>query len=181
MHFKRSNPAGLSGKVPKNPHERRSNPKLTCNPHKGESREYNVSPIHYITESYLIITNQVLILRKVLEVQNESSSEFNCSGNKRVLNDDTRCHDEARTWHHSALSSLAGVVSHSTDQPGGKVHGQVKLAIWSSNISPENKVEPQVRLSILILSKPYPTMGILSPLPRHARLLAGGFVSPKSN
>ena len=93
---------------------------------------------------------------------------------KRVLNDDTRCHDEACTWHHSALSSLAGVVSHSTDQPGGKIHGQVKLAIWSSNESPENKVEPQARLSILILSKAYPTMGILSPLPRHAKLLTEG-------
>ena len=95
---------------------------------------------------------------------------------KRVLNDNTRCHDEARTWHHSALSTLAGVGSHSTDQPGGKVHGQVKLAIWSSNVSPENKVEPQARLSILILNKTYPNMGILSPLPRHARLLARGFV-----
>ena len=92
---------------------------------------------------------------------------------KRVLNDDTRCHDEACTWHHSALSSLAGVVSHSTDQPGGKIHGQVKLAIWSSNVSHGNKVEPQARMSILILSKTYPTMGILSPLPRHASFLAG--------
>ena len=69
---------------------------------------------------------------------------------------------------------VVGVVSHSTDQPGGKVHGQVKLAIGSSNVSPENKVEPQPRLSILILSKAYPTLGILSPLPRHANLLARG-------
>ena len=43
----------------------------------------------------------------------------------------------------------------------------------SSKVSPENKVEPHARLSILILSKAYPTMGILSPLPRHVRLLAG--------
>ena len=105
----------------------------------------------------LIITNQVWNLRKVLEVQIESSSEFTAAEIKQVLNDDIRCHDEARTWHHSALSSLAGVVSHSTDQPGGKTHGQVKLAIWSSNVSPENKVEPQASLSILILSKAYPT------------------------
>jgi hypothetical protein len=27
--------------------------------------------------------------------------------------------------------------SHSTDQPGGKVQGQVKLAIWSSKLIPE--------------------------------------------
>ena len=71
------------------------------------------------------------------------------------------------------MSSLAEVGSHSTDQPGGRVRGQVKLAIMSSKVSTENKVEPQTRLSILILSKAYPTMGILSPLPRHVRLLAG--------
>ena len=50
--------------------------------------------------------------------------------------------------------------------------GQVKLAIMSSKVSPENKVEPQARLSILILSKAYPTMGILSLIPRHARLFS---------
>ena len=65
--------------------------------------------------------------------------------------------------YHLALPSLAGVVSHSTDQPGGKTHGQVKLATLSSNESPENKIEPQARLSILILSKAYPTKGILNP------------------
>ena len=70
------------------------------------------------------------------------------------------------------ISSLARDGSHFTDQPGGNVHGQVKLAICSSNISPGNKVEPQAGLSILILSKAYLTMGILSPLSRHTRLLA---------
>ena len=45
----------------------------------------------------LIITNQVRNLRKVLEVQIESRSEFNAAEIKRVLNDDTGCHDEART------------------------------------------------------------------------------------
>ena len=164
----------LSGKVPKNPPERRSNPKLTCNSHEGESREYNISQILTSQSLNLNITNRVWNLKKVLEIQIESSSESTAAEIKWVLNNDIRCHDEARTWHHSALSSLAGVGSHSTDQPGGKVHCQVKLAIWSSNVSPENKVEPQVRLSILILSKAYPTMGILSPLTRHARLLAGG-------
>ena len=140
-----------------------------------------VSPESTIIHRYITlqslnlnITNQVRKLRKVLEVRIESSSEFTAAEIKWVLNDDTWCHDEARTWHHSALPSLAGVISHSTDQPGSKVHGQVKLAIWSSNISPENKVEPQARLSILILSKAYPTKGILSPLSRHARLLAWG-------
>ena len=88
----------------------------------------------------LIITNQVRNLWKVLEIRIESSSEFTAAEIKRVLNDDTWCHDEARTWHHSALPSLAGVVSHSTDQPGGKVHGQVKLAIMSSKVSPETKL-----------------------------------------
>ena len=54
------------------------------------------------------------------------------------------------------------------------MRGQVKLAIMSSKVSPENKVEPQARLSILILSKAYPTMGILSPLSRHAKLFGSG-------
>ena len=45
----------------------------------------------------LIITNQVRNLRKVLEVQIESSSEFTAAEITRVLNDDTGCHDEART------------------------------------------------------------------------------------
>jgi hypothetical protein len=54
-------------------------------------------------------------------------------------NDDTRYHDEAPTWHHSALSPLARDVSHSTDQTEGRVHGQVKLATMSSKVSPENK------------------------------------------
>ena len=45
----------------------------------------------------LNITNQVRNLRKVLEVQIESSSEFTAAEIKRVLNDDIRCHDEART------------------------------------------------------------------------------------
>ena len=89
----------LSGKVPKNPPERRSNPKLTCNPHEGESKEYNNSQIHYITlhSLNLNITNQVRNLRKVFEVHIESSSEFTAVEIKRVLNDDIRCHDEART------------------------------------------------------------------------------------
>src|SRR6185503_14724848 len=34
------------------------------------------------------------------------------------------------------------------------------------------QIEPQARLNILILSKAYPTEGILSPLTRHTRLLA---------
>jgi hypothetical protein len=54
-------------------------------------------------------------------------------------NDDTRYHDETRTWHHSVLSSLAEDVSPSTDQSEGRVHGQLKLATMSSKVSPENK------------------------------------------
>jgi hypothetical protein len=37
------------------------------------------------------------------------------------------------------MTSLVGDVSHSTDQPEGSVHGQIKLATMSSKISPENK------------------------------------------
>jgi hypothetical protein len=47
-------------------------------------------------------------------------------------------HYEARTWHHSAGSLLAGNGSHSTDQLGGKVPGQVKPAIISSKDAPKN-------------------------------------------
>ena len=50
------------------------------------------------------------------------------------------CHDEACTRHHSVggVSAPAEGPSHSTDQPGGKVHGQVKLAIISSKSVPES-------------------------------------------
>jgi hypothetical protein len=54
-------------------------------------------------------------------------------------NNDKTYYDEAHTWPHSALSLLAGNASHSTDQPGGRVHGQGKLATISSKVSPENK------------------------------------------
>ena len=47
------------------------------------------------------------------------------------------------------------------------------MSATSSDVPPE-KQKPQARLSILILSKAYPTKGILSLLSRHARLLAGG-------
>jgi hypothetical protein len=73
-------------------------------------------------------------------------------------NDDIRYYNEARTRYHSVLSSLVGDASYSTDQPGGRVHGQVKLATISSKVSPENK--PQARLSIPILTKAYLTSGI---------------------
>ena len=122
----------------------------------------------------LIITNQVRNLRKVLEVQILSSSEFNCSGNKARSK---RWY--TMSWWSPYMTSLGTVIIGRSRIPfhrptRGTVHGQVKLAIWSSNVSPENKVEPQARLSILILSKAYPTKGILSPLSRHAMLLAWG-------
>jgi hypothetical protein len=47
-------------------------------------------------------------------------------------------HDEACTWHHFVELPLAGDGSHSTDQPVGKVHDQVKPAIISSKDTPEN-------------------------------------------
>ena len=68
--------------------------------------------------------------------------------------------DKACTRHHSVggVSAPAEGSSHSTDQPRGKVHGQVKLATISSN--QYLKVVPQARLSILILSKAYPSSDI---------------------
>jgi hypothetical protein len=54
-------------------------------------------------------------------------------------NNDTRYHDEARTWHHSTLPLLAEDVSYSIDQPEGRAHSQVKLATISSKVSPKNK------------------------------------------
>src|SRR5579883_1067590 len=50
--------------------------------------------------------------------------------------------------------------SHSTVHPGGKVLGQVIPAGKSTAGSPANKVMPQARQSILILSKTYPSSGI---------------------
>ena len=43
----------------------------------------------------------------------------------------------AQARYHSSGSLPAGDGSHSTDQPGGKEQGQVKLAIWSSKPIPE--------------------------------------------
>jgi hypothetical protein len=60
-------------------------------------------------------------------------------------NDDTRYHDEVCTRYHSALSSLAEDSSHSTDQPEGRVHGQVRLATMSSKVSPENKAASKAK------------------------------------
>jgi hypothetical protein len=69
--------------------------------------------------------------------------------------DDTRYHDEARTWHHSALSSLAWNISYSTNQPEGRVHGQVKLATMSSKVSHENKATSNIFWLSVVFAKKY--------------------------
>jgi hypothetical protein len=43
-------------------------------------------------------------------------------------------HDIIQRYHH-----WPGDVSHSIDQPEGRVHGQVKLATMFSKVSPESK------------------------------------------
>ena len=43
----------------------------------------------------------------------------------------------AQAKYHSSGSLAAGDGSHSTDQPGGKEQGQVRLAVWSSKLIPE--------------------------------------------
>ena len=126
----------------------------------GQRVQHFTNILHY---RVLIITNQVWNLRKVLEIQTESSSEFNCSGNK--VSSKRRY---KMSWWSPYMTSLGIVIVGRSRIPfhrptRSKVHGQIKLAIWSSNVSPENKVEPQARLNILILSKAYPTKGILSP------------------
>jgi hypothetical protein len=100
------------------------NPEITTI-HKFYITEFNMN-YYYKSSSKLFIAKyfQSLILQWKI---NDSS------------NNDTRYHDEARTSHHSAFSSLAGDVSHFTDQLEGRVHGQVKLATISSKVSPENK------------------------------------------
>jgi hypothetical protein len=123
--------------------------------HKAHTKaipEFTTFHKFYFTESNtkLLLQTEFKIINKVL--QSSSAAE-----NKWQSSDNTRHHDETHTWY-SALSSLAGNVFHSTDQPGGRVHGQVKLVTMSSKVSHENK--PQSRLSILILSKAYPTSGI---------------------
>ena len=54
--------------------------------------------------------------------------------------------DKAHTRHHSEgeASAPAEEPFHSTDQPGGREHGQVKPAIISSKASPENNVTSKV-------------------------------------
>jgi hypothetical protein len=54
----------------------------------------------------------------------------------------------------------AGDGSHSTDQPKGTDVGHTKLSVGFSKVIPEKTL---ARLSILILSKAYPGLGILSP------------------
>ena len=51
----------------------------------------------------------------------------------------------AQAWYHSSWSLPAEDVSDSTDQPGGKEQGWVKLATWSSKLILEKE--------FLILSK----------------------------
>jgi hypothetical protein len=90
--------------------------------------------------SYHRVQHELLLQTKFKYIHKQVLSEFNSEEeNKRKSNDDTRYHDEARTSHHSVLSSLPVDVSYSTDQPGGRVHDQVKLATMFSKVSPENK------------------------------------------
>jgi hypothetical protein len=100
----------------------------TYNPHEGEPREYNNPQIlhhrahmnyHYKPSSNSCINKYF----RSLIVQRKIDDSFN---------NDTRYHDETRTL-------LAGDVSHSTDQPAGRVYGHVKLATMSSEVSPKNK------------------------------------------
>ena len=79
-------------------------------------------------------------------------------------------------WCEAHLPSLHGENgTHSTVQPGGRGWPLQDALISSktSGIPPAQKGYNQT-LSILILSKAYPTMGILSPLSRHAKLFGSG-------
>jgi hypothetical protein len=61
------------------------------------------------------------------------------------------------------------------------VLGQVMPAGTSTASSPANKVKPQARLSILILSKTYPSMGLyLAHLTRHAAVWLWRLFLPKA-
>jgi hypothetical protein len=83
---------------------------------------------------------------------------------EKVLRDYTRREDgrqaKPRAWCHSGGSVPAGDGSHSTDQPKGTDVGHTKLSVGFSKVIPEKTL---ARLSILILSKAYPGLGILSP------------------
>ena len=69
---------------------------------------------------------------------------------------------------HDSLAMIEDVMM----KPVHDINHTLRCTTW--------KTKPQARLSILILSKAYPTKGILSPLSRHARLLAWGFVCRKA-
>jgi hypothetical protein len=79
-----------------------------------------------------------------------------------------------------SLSSLAGDASHSTDQPGGRVYGQVKLATMSSNVSPENKATSKAEYTNTQQGLP-DYLYILSRLLNMQGFWLEGFVLLKSN
>jgi hypothetical protein len=81
---------------------------------------------------------------------------------------------------HLALSSLAGDASHSTDQPGGREHGQVRPAIISSKDIPKNRVTNKAEYANTQQGLP-DYWNILSRLLDMQGFWLEGFILPKSN
>ena len=135
-HFKRSNPAVLSGKILIKPLEIGST---------KHSRVYNIPQIlQHRVWNWIIITNRVWIYK--------STIEFKCGG---------KINDSLATKPDVMMKPIHDVIH------------ILKSTTW--------KTKPQARLSMLILSKTYPTKGILSPLSRHAKLLAWGVCFAKKH
>ena len=53
----------------------------------------------------------------------------------------------AQARYHSSGSLPVKDGSHSTDQPGGKEQGQVRLAFWSSKLIPETGLNSKAEYS----------------------------------
>ena len=83
----------------------------------------------------------------------KKTTEFKCSREKNI---------------HDSLAMIEDVMM----KPVHDINHILRCTTW--------KIKPQARLGILILSKTYPTKGILSSLSRHARLLFEGFVCRKT-
>ena len=73
--------------------------------------------------------------------------------------------------HHSGgeASAMAEVPSHTTDQPGGKLQGQVTLVIISSKASPKNNATSKAEYSNIQQGLPVNGYTLVH-LTRHARL-----------
>jgi hypothetical protein len=166
---------------------------LPCSRAKASSRiQTTIHQKKYITSSLFQTQNGLVHIQNTSEFCGAAKNTQEAS--RRVQNRISRLsparlltysrpHAQGRGRVRAQLPNwLGSAKSHSTVHPAGRKLGQVMPAAISTAVSPANKVKPQARLSILILSKTYPSMGLyLAHLTRHAAVLALEVVLPKSD